>query len=360
MRRAAGGAGGTRLAAGNGGGCGEGRGGYGCGREKRLGGASRTSCAPHGERAPCRVRGRRTGRARLSRQPLPGTAEWGRDPSRGGGGWIRTGAAGAHAARRCRRGRRRAGSGGRHRCQWRRPWPPVAPLTAAAAAAVGGVSSTTLKPGIRVRGVAARPFPLEADGAGAALRPLAMAAVAAVCCDAAAFAVAASGQPASSQVPSSSFTGTERPHHGVKIDDAALDAGQRDCEDRDHLGAATRPPCPAHTWIRKTHRFLSNRSQYPVARLSVPVVSSRFGSLQTLSTREHIFILQKCATEGVKNPTYQTLREACDVGAPCSLGRGSGALVGLFRIQALPTNYENKNLVLHMCTIRVLARRHAV
>ena len=247
----------------------------------------------------------------------------------------------------------------------------MAPLTAAAAAAVGGVSSTTLKPGIRVRGVAARPFPLKADGAGAALRPLAMAAVAAVCCDAAAFAVAASGQPASSQVPSSSFTGTERPHHGVKIDDAALDAGQRDCEDRDHVGAATRPPCPAHTWIRKTHRFLSNRSQYPVARLSVPVVSSRFGSVQTLSTREHIFILhkcategvknlQKCATEGVKNPTYQTLREACDVGAPCSLGRGSGTLVGLFRIQALPTNYENKNLVLHMFTIRVLARRHAV
>jgi len=68
----------------------------------------------------------------------------------------------------------------------------VAPLTAAAAAAVGGVSSRTLKPGIRVRGVAARPFPLKADGAGAALRPLAMAVVAAVCCDAAAFAVAVS------------------------------------------------------------------------------------------------------------------------------------------------------------------------
>jgi len=159
---------------------------------KRLGGASRTSCAPHGGRAPCHVRGSRTGRARLTRQPLPGTAEWGRDPPRGGGGWISTGAAGARAARRRRRGRRRAGSEGRHRCQRRPPWPSVAQLTVAAAPAVGGVPSTTLKPGIRVRAVGAYPFPLEADGAGAALRPLAMAAMAAVCCDAAAFAVAVS------------------------------------------------------------------------------------------------------------------------------------------------------------------------
>jgi len=41
-----------------------------------------------------------------------------------------------------------------------------------------------------------------------------------------------------------------------------------------------------------------------------------------------------------KNRTYRTLQETCDMGAPCSSGQGSGALIGSLRIQALPTDHE--------------------
>ena len=66
----------------------------------------------------------------------------------------------------------------------------------------------------------------------------------------------------------------------------------------------------------------------------------RLAAVQTVSAREHIFMLQNCASECVHNRTYRTLQEACDEGAPCALGPGSGALIGRLRIQALPTNHE--------------------
>ena len=96
-------------------------------------------------------------------------------------------------------------------------------------------------------------------------------------------------------------------------------------------------------------------SQYPVARFSVPVVCNtvllgslllisyhkkRLAAVQTVSAREHSFMLQHCALECVNNRTYRTLQESCDEGAPCALGQGSGALIGLLRTQVLPTKHE--------------------
>jgi len=59
-----------------------------------------------------------------------------------------------------------------------------------------------------------------------------------------------------------------------------------------------------------------------------------------VSPREHVFMLQNCASECVSNRTYRTLQETCDEGAPCSSDQGSEALIGGLHIQALPTNRQ--------------------
>jgi len=59
-----------------------------------------------------------------------------------------------------------------------------------------------------------------------------------------------------------------------------------------------------------------------------------------VSAREHVFMLQNCASGCVNNRTYRTLQETGDKGASCSSGQGSGALIGSLRIQALPTDHE--------------------
>ena len=62
--------------------------------------------------------------------------------------------------------------------------------------------------------------------------------------------------------------------------------------------------------------------------------------MQTVSAREHVFMLQNCASECVNNRRYRTLQQTCDEGAPCSSGQGSEALIGSIHIQALPTNRQ--------------------
>jgi len=59
-----------------------------------------------------------------------------------------------------------------------------------------------------------------------------------------------------------------------------------------------------------------------------------------VSAREHVFMLQNCASECVNNGTYRTLQETCDEGALCSSGQGSEALIGSLDFQAVPTNRQ--------------------
>jgi len=63
----------------------------------------------------------------------------------------------------------------------------------------------------------------------------------------------------------------------------------------------------------------------------------RLAAVQTVSVREHVFMLQNCASECVSNRTYRTLQEMCDEGAPCSSGPGSEALIG--RLQYISRLY---------------------
>jgi len=111
----------------------------------------------------------------------------------------------------------------------------------------------------------------------------------------------------------------------------------------------------ANRHVLRCKNVLAPTSQYPVARLSVQVVCNkvflglhlqnsyhkkRLAAVQTMSATEQVFMLQKCASESVNNRSYRTLPESCAEGAPCALGQGSEALIGRFRIQALPTNRE--------------------
>jgi len=72
--------------------------------------------------------------------------------------------------------------------------------------------------------------------------------------------------------------------------------------------------------------------------------------VQTVSAREHVFMLQNCASECVNNRTYRTLQETCDEGAPCSLGQGSEALIGSLHIHALPTNRQKTRTCCSTCS----------
>ena len=69
-----------------------------------------------------------------------------------------------------------------------------------------------------------------------------------------------------------------------------------------------------------------------------------------MSAREHVFMLQNCASECVNNRTYRTLQETCDEGAPCSSGQGSEALIGSLHIQALPTNRQKTRTCCCTCS----------
>jgi len=74
------------------------------------------------------------------------------------------------------------------------------------------------------------------------------------------------------------------------------------------------------------------------SHLSNSYHKKRLAAVQTVSAREHVFMLQNCASECVNNRTYRTLHGTCYGGAPCSLRQGSGALIGSLHTQALPTN----------------------
>jgi len=121
----------------------------------------------------------------------------------------------------------------------------------------------------------------------------------------------------------------------------------------------------ANRHVLDSKNLLTPPSQYPVARFSVQVVCNkvlhgshfqnsyhkkRLAAVQTVSAREHVFILQNCASECVNNRTYRTLQETCDEGAPCSLGQGSEALIGSLHIQALPTNHQKTRTCCCTCS----------
>jgi len=110
--------------------------------------------------------------------------------------------------------------------------------------------------------------------------------------------------------------------------------------------------------------LLAPPSQYPVVRFSVQVVynrvllgshlynsyhKKRLAAVQNVSAREHVLMLQNCASECVNDRTYRFLRDSCNQGALCSLGHGSGALDSL-RIQALPTNHEKTKTCCCTCS----------
>ena len=90
----------------------------------------------------------------------------------------------------------------------------------------------------------------------------------------------------------------------------------------------------------------------------------RLAAVQTLRAKEHVFMLQNCASECVNNRTYRTLQETCDEGAPCFSGQGSEALIGSLHIQALPTNRQKTRTCCCTCslysTVEDLVLQHAV
>jgi len=69
-----------------------------------------------------------------------------------------------------------------------------------------------------------------------------------------------------------------------------------------------------------------------------------------VSAGEHVFMLQNCASECVKNRTYRTLQETCDEGASCSSGQGSEALIGSLHFKALPTNRQKTRTCCCSCS----------
>jgi len=77
-------------------------------------------------------------------------------------------------------------------------------------------------------------------------------------------------------------------------------------------------------------RIFSNRT--------CKIHQKRLAAVQTVRAREHMFMLQNCASECFNNRTYRTLQEACDEPAPCALGSGSEALICRLRVQALSTH----------------------
>jgi len=85
--------------------------------------------------------------------------------------------------------------------------------------------------------------------------------------------------------------------------------------------------------------------------------------VQTVSAREHVFTLQKCASECVNNCTYRTLKGTCDEGVPCSSGQGSEALIAsLLNTHPGSTHQPSKvkKLLLHMFMLQDLGLQHAV
>ena len=133
----------------------------------------------------------------------------------------------------------------------------------------------------------------------------------------------------------------------------------------------------ANRHVLDSKNLLTPPSQYPVARFSVQVVCNkvlhgshfqnsyhkkRLAAVQTVSAREHVFILQNCASECVNNRTYRTLQETCDEGAPCSSCQGSEALIGSLHIQALPTNRQKTRTCCCTCSCyrQDLVLQHAV
>jgi len=138
----------------------------------------------------------------------------------------------------------------------------------------------------------------------------------------------------------------------------------------------TRRPIAPQSCLKHGHTQAANRhvldckkllappSQYPVVRFSVQVVynrvllgshlynsyhKKRLAAVQNVSAREHVLMLQNCASECVNDRTYRFLRDSCNQGALCSLGHGSGALDSL-RIQALPTNHEKTKTCCCTCS----------
>ena len=69
-----------------------------------------------------------------------------------------------------------------------------------------------------------------------------------------------------------------------------------------------------------------------------------------MSAREHVFMLQNCASECVNNRSYRTPQETCDEGAPCSSGQGSEAMIGSLHIQTLPTNRQKSRTCCCTCS----------